>query len=415
MDKNLNASPRKYWGENSCLLDNSEKAHRKTAYLLCFSVFVIFYSKYYPRFFASFQRRAMHWHRVRFCAPLQGISCAMDEKKKGVGRFPHVKGLQKKRTKNGHRWILTDTDFTGKSRSITVKILDTDPIDVFFRKVNDARQALKRKCACKSFEDYLNAFCAMRQLSSKTVQAYKIALRGFSFDDRKNARLINDFLRSDRKASTQKVTIAKINSFFRWLIQRGEPVKNPVADIVIKARTPHRSRILTEGDLAIFLQYAREREPEYRLFCLLLLHTGARVSTIGALTAQSLDKNNRLHLFNVKCKKQYDVEFPLCDNETLELWKEKTACGVLWECRWEKYARRLTHWMRRKFGEDANGERLSAHSIRHTFASRALQNGVPLEIVSKLLDHSSISTTLSVYAKFSQEQIDKAVEIATKN
>lgn len=338
----------------------------------------------------------------------------MGEKKKGAGKFPHVKGLQQKRTKNGHRWVLTDTDFTGKSRSITVKILDTDPIDVFFRKVNDARQALKRKCACKSFEDYLVAFCSMRQLSSRTVQAYKIALRGFSFNDRKNARLVNEILRSDLKASSKKVTITKINSFFRWLIQRGEPVKNPAADIVIKARTPHRTRIITDSELAIFFQYVRKRELEFRLFCLLLLHTGARVSTVGALTAQSLDNDNRLHLFNVKCKKQYDVAVPLCDAETLALWKEKTAFGVLWERKWEDHARRLTHWMRDRFGVDANGERLSAHSLRHTFASRALQNGVPLEIISKLLDHSSISTTLSVYAKFSQEQIDKAVELTTK-
>ena len=356
----------------------------------------------------------MQCQRVRFCAPLQGILCAMGEKKKGAGKFPHVKGLQKKRTKNGHRWVLTDTDFTGKSRSITVKILDTDPVDVFFKKVNDARQALKRKCACKSFEDYLSAFCAMRQLAPGTVENYRTALRGFSFDDRKNARIVNEILRSSRKQSTQKGIIDKISVFFTWLIQRGEPVKNPVADIVIKARTPHRSRTLTDNELAIFLQYARKHEPEYRLFCLLLLHTGARVSTIGALTAQSLDNENRLHLYNVKCKKQYDVAVPLIDQETHELWASVTKNGTLWNTPWKRFARRLTSWFRTRFAQDANGETLSAHSLRHTFASRALQNGVPLEVVSKLLDHSSISTTLSVYAKFSQEQIDKAVELTIK-
>ena len=42
--------------------------------------------------------------------------------------------------------------------------------------------------------------------------------------------------------------------------------------------------------------------------------------------------------------------------------------------------------------------------------TRALQAGVPAEIVSKLLDHSSVSITLNVYARYSREQIDSAIE-----
>jgi site-specific recombinase XerD len=35
---------------------------------------------------------------------------------------------------------------------------------------------------------------------------------------------------------------------------------------------------------------------------------------------------------------------------------------------------------------------------------------VPTEIVSKMLDHANIGTTLSIYAKHSQQQIDDAMD-----
>lgn len=54
-------------------------------------------------------------------------------------------------------------------------------------------------------------------------------------------------------------------------------------------------------------------------------------------------------------------------------------------------------------------------SFRHTFASRAAQNDVPLAVVSKLLDHQSVATTAKFYARFSREQIADAVAKAVKD
>lgn len=46
---------------------------------------------------------------------------------------------------------------------------------------------------------------------------------------------------------------------------------------------------------------------------------------------------------------------------------------------------------------------------RHTFATNALNNGILIEYVSKLLDHSDIGIT-QIYAKVISEELDKAVE-----
>jgi integrase/recombinase XerD len=52
---------------------------------------------------------------------------------------------------------------------------------------------------------------------------------------------------------------------------------------------------------------------------------------------------------------------------------------------------------------------LSFHLSRHTFATRALNNGMRIEHVSKLMDHSGIGIT-QIYAKIINEELDKAVD-----
>ncbi|WP_348800550.1 site-specific integrase [Flavobacterium adhaerens] len=52
---------------------------------------------------------------------------------------------------------------------------------------------------------------------------------------------------------------------------------------------------------------------------------------------------------------------------------------------------------------------LSFHLSRHSFATNALNNGMRIEHVSKLMDHQDISTT-QIYAKIINEELDKAVD-----
>jgi integrase/recombinase XerD len=47
------------------------------------------------------------------------------------------------------------------------------------------------------------------------------------------------------------------------------------------------------------------------------------------------------------------------------------------------------------------------HMFRHTFATRQLHAGVPIAVVSKLLGHGSISTTLNIYAHVLAELLEQ--------
>jgi site-specific recombinase XerD len=49
------------------------------------------------------------------------------------------------------------------------------------------------------------------------------------------------------------------------------------------------------------------------------------------------------------------------------------------------------------------------HSLRHSFASNLVQNGVPLYTIKELLGHSSISTT-EIYSHLNMDSLREAVK-----
>jgi integrase/recombinase XerD len=67
----------------------------------------------------------------------------------------------------------------------------------------------------------------------------------------------------------------------------------------------------------------------------------------------------------------------------------------------------LVRRLRRRAGVD-----FDPHWCRHSMATRLLRDGAPVEIVSKLLGHSSITTTLAIYGHLTAEDARKALEAA---
>lgn len=52
------------------------------------------------------------------------------------------------------------------------------------------------------------------------------------------------------------------------------------------------------------------------------------------------------------------------------------------------------------------------HWLRHTAATRMLRDGVPIEVVSTLLGHASVSTTLDTYGHLTAEDARRVLERA---
>ena len=63
--------------------------------------------------------------------------------------------------------------------------------------------------------------------------------------------------------------------------------------------------------------------------------------------------------------------------------------------------------LRRRTGID-----FDPHWCRHTYATRLLRDGTPVEVVSTLLGHSSITTTVDTYGHLTVEDARAALEAA---
>ncbi len=55
-------------------------------------------------------------------------------------------------------------------------------------------------------------------------------------------------------------------------------------------------------------------------------------------------------------------------------------------------------------------EKKSPHATRHTYTSRAVKEGMPPEILQKILGHADYSTTANVYTHIDIETLVKSVE-----
>lgn len=349
-----------------------------------------------------------------FTAPLLGLEDAMQFGQTSKSRFPHIKGLVTKRTKFGQRYILTIKDENGRDHSITVRVSEGDSVETFRQRVEDARAELKSRINNKTLDEYLSEYLSQKRFAYKTIKQYKQALTGFTLNNERNRKAAQDILTSDRKQGTIYSYLRSVSLFFDWLSKLLPAIKNPTDGIIPKNKITPRSRTMTDDEMRKLLKYLSKSAPLFRLFGLLLIHTGARISTVFALHKSDLTPNG-LMMYNVKCKKFYDYAIPVKSREILELWEKVPDEGTIFNGMEERFRHRLNNWLEYNFKRDSRGELLSCHSIRHTFATRAAMNGVPIEVIAKLLDHQSMNTTMKFYARFSPKQIENAVETAIKS
>lgn len=66
-----------------------------------------------------------------------------------------------------------------------------------------------------------------------------------------------------------------------------------------------------------------------------------------------------------------------------------------------------------------NGSAMHQHMLRHTYATRCIESGMPASVLAKIMGHANVSTTLDVYCevfdKFKQSHIDLSLNYLKEN
>lgn len=196
--------------------------------------------------------------------------------------------------------------------------------------------------------------------------------------------------------------------FFNWAHKEEYLSRNPAISIKAIKYEQKERQALTQLELE-YLRLAC-KNPRDKAILEFFYSTGCRVTELIGVKKEDIDwKNNSVHLFgkgqkhrtsfiNAKCEvtlKEY-LKAREDNNEYLFVSMRKPH-NQLTKSAIEKIIKELAN-------SSAVTKHVTPHILRHTTATQAVNNGMAIEDVSKLLGHKNVTTTM-VYAKVSQTKV----------
>ena len=181
--------------------------------------------------------------------------------------------------------------------------------------------------------------------------------------------------------------------------QEANPTKEQIEINVVKAKRKARKipKCVRPEEFKELIKAIPEKDKIARIAFLLAYASGMRISEVLRCSPEHFRTNS---LFVPESKYGVERVVPIpkgWKNEFLKIIPLKTTARTL----------------ERKFKNYAAKAKLNPlytfHSLRHGFATRALESGVPINQVQTLLGHSNISTT-SIYTKANPVDAIKSYE-----
>ena len=270
-----------------------------------------------------------------------------------------------------------------------------------------------------SNEEFLKMFLDAKRIegcSERTIQYYKVTAEHMLSQTKKEIRKITtDEMRSyladyQKRNNCSNVTIdnirRNISSFFTWL-EEDYILKSPMRRIhKIKTKTVVKSVITDEG-----IEQLRDHCTQIRDLAMidLLYSTGIRVGELVNLNIGDIDFEERECVVYGKGDKErrvyFDAKAKVHLTEYIESREDKNpALFVTLDAPYDRLKISGVEIRLRQLGRELGLERIHPHKFRRTMATRAIDKGMPIEQVQKILGHSQIDTTMQ-YAMVNQNNV----------
>ncbi|MBQ7119863.1 MAG: site-specific integrase [Oscillospiraceae bacterium] len=228
---------------------------------------------------------------------------------------------------------------------------------------------------------------------------------------------INRFIKYLIARGYYKQTIAAhkniLNMIFNFAILNGHTTVNPVSVIRLPHNLPSSPRKMPTTE------EIKEVSSHYDGFDLLpyfLLYTGLRISEALALTYADIDRTNKLITVNKHLI--HNGNSPVIENRTKTVNSERKVIlldrldeklpkrrngYIFCNDREEPYTKRelRTQWI--KYRERYNVH-LTAHQLRHAYATMLFEAGVDVKDAQELMGHSDINLTRQIYTHIRNER-----------
>lgn len=266
---------------------------------------------------------------------------------------------------------------------------------------------------------FLSAKC-IEGCSDKTIHYYKSSIEKLLITISKEIRDINTndircyLAEQQNEKQLSKVTIDNLrrifSSFFSWLEDEDYITKSPVRRIH-KVRTDTLIKeVLSDENMEIL----RDSCTEIRDIAMidLLSSTGIRVGELVKMNRDDIDFQERQCVVFGKGNKEREVYFNARTKIHLMRYLEtriddNSALFVSLSSPYTRLTISGVESRLRVLGKRANLFKVHPHKFRRTLATMAIDKGMPIEQVQKLLGHVKIDTTLH-YAIVNQNNVKLA-------
>lgn len=296
-------------------------------------------------------------------------------------------------------------------------------VTMALEKYNIVAKPTSEEVRNKENAELLEVFLSAKKIegcSEKTLHYYRTSIEKLCAAVQKNVREVttNDIrcylaeLQGSRGLS--KVTIDNLrrifSSFFSWLEDEDYIVKSPVRRIH-KVRTDTLVKeVLTDENIEVLRDSCQELRDIAMID--LLASTGMRVGELVKINREDIDFHERQCVVFGKGNKEREVYFNARTKIHIKKYLEqRTDENPALFVSLANPHNRLTisgvEVRLRKLGKAANIAKVHPHKFRRTLATMAIDKGMPIEQVQKLLGHVKIDTTLH-YAMVNQTNVKMA-------
>ena len=269
-------------------------------------------------------------------------------------------------------------------------------------------------------EEYLKLFLEAKKIegcSERTIQYYRVTVEKLLEDittpiRRITTEEIRRYLVEYQKINNcSKVTVdnirRNISSFFSWLEEEDYILKSPMKRIH-KIKTKQQVKEIISDEV---IEQLRDHCNCMRDLAMidLLYSTGIRVGELVNLNVSDINFEARECVVFGKGDKERKVYFDAKAKIHLQEYlnnrqDNNPALFVTLDAPYDRLKISGVEIRIRQLGRSLNIEKIHPHKFRRTMATRAIDKGMPIEQVQKLLGHSQIDTTMQ-YAIVNQNNV----------
>ncbi|MEG2097438.1 MAG: tyrosine-type recombinase/integrase [Pseudoflavonifractor sp.] len=295
---------------------------------------------------------------------------------------------------------------------------DAEMINAILKDYTVLREAEEDKSDLNKKIAYYMGAKRIDGLSQRTLDNYKYTLEMFAQKVNKSiSKITTDdirgyitYLSEERhlRETSLQTHISTLKAFFGWLYIEEKIKKNPMLKIhSLKLDKKNARQALSLEEL----ERLRDACKGYREKALVefLVSTGCRLSEVTQLKVDDLNLNERSVVVTGKGDKDrlvyFSVRTRLMFQEYIKERKGGEGLFVSSKTPYLPLKQRAIERIIRTISERAGlASRVHPHLLRHTFATQALNSGMDITIIQRLLGHENISTT-QIYAALNEDTV----------